>query len=126
MSDFSLMDAIESGIVKIPRVPVSDDQVGGLLPVYRDLYRHIRDELPKKGRAKQKHESLDPDDLPEELLGALNALYGHYTKVFDEWDGQQGRPRAGLHRGLQQHQHLQAGLRLHRRLRARGERPDRS
>ena len=51
VSDFSLMDAIECGIVKIPRVPVSDDQVGDLMPVYRDLYKHIRGELPKKGRA---------------------------------------------------------------------------
>ena len=85
VSDFSLMDAIESGIVKIPRVPVSDDQVGKLMPVYRDLYKHIRGDLPKKGRAKQKHESLDPDDLPKELTGALTALYGHYIQVFDEW-----------------------------------------
>jgi type III restriction enzyme len=85
VSDFSLMDAIESGIVKIPRVPVSDDQVGKLLPVYRDLYRHIREDLPKKGRAKQKRESLDPDDLPKELTGGLNALYGHYIQVFDQW-----------------------------------------
>jgi type III restriction enzyme len=85
VSDFSLMDAIESGVVKIPRVPVSDDQVGNLMPVYRDLYKHIRGDLPKKGRAKQKHESLDPDDLPKELTGALTALYGHYTTIFEEW-----------------------------------------
>jgi type III restriction enzyme len=85
VSDFSLMDAIESGIVKIPRVPVSDDQVGGLLPVYRNVYHHIRDKLPKKGRAKQKHESLDPDDLPVQLTGALNALYDHYAKISEEW-----------------------------------------
>jgi type III restriction enzyme len=86
VSDFSLMDAIESGIVKVPRVPVSDDQVGGQLPVYRNVYHHIRGELPKKGRAKQKHESLDPETLPVELVGALNALYGHYNQVFDEWE----------------------------------------
>jgi type III restriction enzyme len=83
VSDFSLMDAIESGIVKIPRVPVSDDQVGGQLPVYRNVYHHIRGELPKKGRAKQ--ESLDPEKLPVALVGALNALYGHYIQVFDQW-----------------------------------------
>jgi type III restriction enzyme len=85
VSDFSLMDAIESGIVKIPRVPVSDDQVRGLLPVYRDLYKNIRDKLPKKGRAKQTRENLDPDDLPVQLTGALNALYGHYVQVFEQW-----------------------------------------
>src|SRR5262249_2807118 len=36
ISDFALIDAIESGIVKIPRVPVSDDSVTGDLPTYRD------------------------------------------------------------------------------------------
>lgn len=87
VSDFSLMDAIESGIVKVPRVPVSDDQVGGLLPVYRDLWKHIGKKLPKKGRAKQKHQArgLDPDDLPPELEGAMQALYEHYAKVFELW-----------------------------------------
>ncbi len=32
MSDFSLMDAIESGIVKLPRVPVADNIPGGEMP----------------------------------------------------------------------------------------------
>ncbi len=32
MSDFSLMDAIESGIVKLPRVPVADNIPGGEVP----------------------------------------------------------------------------------------------
>jgi hypothetical protein len=36
VSDFSLMDAIESGIVKLPRVPVSDNLVGVDTVVYRD------------------------------------------------------------------------------------------
>jgi len=37
VSDFSLIDAIESGIVKIPRVPVADDSMTGEQPTYRDL-----------------------------------------------------------------------------------------
>jgi type III restriction enzyme len=37
VSDFSLIDAIEAGIVKIPRVPVSDDAAAGKSPTYRDL-----------------------------------------------------------------------------------------
>ncbi len=50
VSDFSLIDAIESGIVKVPRVPVSDDSMIGDVPTYRDLWLRIRDDLPKKGR----------------------------------------------------------------------------
>ena len=50
VSDFSLIDAIESGIVKVPRVPVADDSMIGDQPTYRDLWLRIRDDLPKKGR----------------------------------------------------------------------------
>ena len=50
VSDFSLIDAIESGIVKIPRVPVADDAMTGEQPTYRDLWPRIRDGLPRKGR----------------------------------------------------------------------------
>ena len=35
VSDFSLMDAIESGIVKIPRIPVDDDAAGRNLSYLR-------------------------------------------------------------------------------------------
>src|SRR4030095_2359502 len=50
VSDFSLIDAIEAGIVKVPRVPVSDNAMVGASPTYRDLWPHIRDDLPKKGK----------------------------------------------------------------------------
>ena len=50
VSDFSLIDAIESGIVKVPRVPVADDSMTGDQPTYRDLWLRIREHLPKKGR----------------------------------------------------------------------------
>jgi type III restriction enzyme len=36
MSDFSLMDAIECGIVKLPRVPVSDNIPYAQVPIYRE------------------------------------------------------------------------------------------
>ena len=83
MSDFSLMDAIECGIVKLPRVPVADNIPGGDMPKFRNLWEHIRSKMPKKGRGKAK--SLDPLSLPVELQTALEALYGHYRKTFDLW-----------------------------------------
>jgi type III restriction enzyme len=42
MSDFSLMDAIECGIVKLPRVPVADNIPGEEMPMFRNLWEHIR------------------------------------------------------------------------------------
>ena len=83
MSNFSLMDAIECGIVKLPRVPVADNIPGADVPVYRDLWKHIGKRMPKKGRGK--NAVHDPLALPPELQTALDALYGHYVKTFDAW-----------------------------------------
>jgi type III restriction enzyme len=79
VSDFSLIDAIESGIVKIPRVPIADDAMLGAAPIYRNIYSHIRDRLPKKGRGTEAVGGTP--SLPKELQGALHALYGHYEKA---------------------------------------------
>ena len=81
MCDFSLMDAIECGIVKLPRVPVADNIPGGDMPKFRNLWEHIRSDMPKKGRGKAK--TLDPLSLPMQLQTALDALYGHYQKTFE-------------------------------------------
>lgn len=84
MSDFSLMDAIECGIVKLPRVPVADNITTGEMPMFRNLWDHIGKKMPKKGRGKGG--TLDPMDLPAQLQTALQALYGHYEKTFELWD----------------------------------------
>ncbi|EZP68347.1 Type III restriction protein res subunit [Sphingomonas paucimobilis] len=83
VSDFSLMDAIECGIVKLPRVPVADNLPIDDMPIYRKLWDHIGKEMPKKGA--KKSEDLDPLKLPTELLTALDALYNHYVKVDEQW-----------------------------------------
>ncbi len=83
MSDFSLMDAIECGIVKLPRVPVADNIPGEEMPKFRNLWEHIKKRMPKKGRGKSA--ILDPLNIPVELQTALEALYGHYEKTFELW-----------------------------------------
>ena len=84
MNDFSLMDAIECGIVKLPRVPVADNIPGAEMPMYRNLWEHIRKKMPKKGRGKASE--LDPLSLPPQLLTALEALYGHYEQTYALWE----------------------------------------
>jgi type III restriction enzyme len=84
VSDFSLMDAIECGIVKLPRVPVADNIPEAEVPIFRELWEHIRDEMPKKGRGKGQGE-LDPQSLPAKLQTALVALYNHYEETFERW-----------------------------------------
>lgn len=83
VSDFSLMDAIECGIVKLPRVPVADNLPDQPAPLYRHLWPTIRQKMPKKTRGEKR---LDPSKLPTELKTALDALYGHYAKTFLAWD----------------------------------------
>jgi len=84
VSDFSLIDAIESGIVKVPRVPVSDDSMTGEQPTYRNLWLRIRDDLPKKGR---KTEAVGGEPkLPVELEGAIHSLYSNYETYYRLWD----------------------------------------
>ena len=84
LSDFSLMDAIECGIVKLPRVPVAENIPGEEMPMFRDLWENIRKDMPKKGRGQG--EELDPLKLPTRLQTALEALYGHYKKTFKLWE----------------------------------------
>jgi type III restriction enzyme len=99
VSDFGLMDAIESGIVKVPRLPVVDDAIKGDLPKFRDVYNVIREENPRafpmKGRRKG-GAAADPSKLPHYLLEAAlkDALYKHYEEVFKNWQAQPllGRP----------------------------------
>ena len=86
MSDFSLMDAIECGIVKLPRVPVAENIPGNEMPMFRDLWENLKDaqpRLPRGGRVVAGE--LDPLKLPTLLQTALQALYGHYDKTFKLW-----------------------------------------
>jgi type III restriction enzyme len=84
VSDFSLIDAIEAGIVKVPRVPVADNAMTGEQPTYRDLWWRIREHLPPKGRKTDKLGGAPK--LPVELQGALHSLYGNYEKSYRRWE----------------------------------------
>ena len=83
VSDFSLMDAIESGIVKIPRVPVDDDAAGKEL-VYLNLWDHIQPPLPRRRTLRPRDVDLGPQGwvMPEVLEGALRSLYRSYQQNY--------------------------------------------
>jgi type III restriction enzyme len=84
VSDFGLIDAIEAGLVKVPRVPVADDTMQPEGPTYRELWSRIRDDLPKKGR--EVTDLSGPPILPAELEGALQSLYANYERAFRQWE----------------------------------------
>jgi type III restriction enzyme len=82
ISDFSLMDAIESGIVKVPRTPVDDDADHDLV-TYLRLWDFIGDSpsLPKRAAKGTVNDWLPPP----ELEGALRSLHRSYEKAFKHW-----------------------------------------
>ncbi|MGD9692810.1 MAG: BPTD_3080 family restriction endonuclease [Phycisphaerales bacterium] len=81
VSDFGLVDAIESGIVKIPRLPVSDT-TGRPEPKYFRLWDAIRERLepaeflPGKGRKPK------PDVVYREAEAALKQLAGQWVERY--------------------------------------------
>ena len=109
-SDFSLMDAIESGIVKLPRIPVSDNLPTSETLTFRNLWDHIGKQMPKAGAGKGG--KADPLLLPIKLQTALYALYGHYEKTFNEWDTEGIDVPPRLHRRVQQHLHVPTDIRM--------------
>ncbi len=91
VSDFSLMDAIECGIVKLPRVPVAENIPGEEMPKYRDLWENLKKATPRLPRAGRVIAgNLDPLNLPTLLQTALQSLYGHYEKTFKLWEDKKG------------------------------------
>ena len=93
-----------------------DDRRPADLP--RPLAAHPRgpaEEGPQDRRGRRRAEAA------RGTARALHSLYGNYEKYYRPLGAERRRPgprphAAGVHRRLQQHQRLQAGLRLHRRL----------
>ena len=82
VSDFSLVDAIESGIVKIPRLPV-DDTTGRPEPRYFRLWKTIVDELQPGEKLPGKVGKPKPDVIWSRTESALQTLAGQYKERFE-------------------------------------------
>jgi type III restriction enzyme len=83
VSDFGLVDAIESGIVKIPRVPV-DDNTGALIPKYFRLWEAINQALPASERQTARRRAK-PESVLREAEGAIATLASEWKRTFDEF-----------------------------------------
>jgi type III restriction enzyme len=82
VSDFGLVDAIECGITKIPRIPVTDDS-GRPDPKYFHLWRDIMSRLPASERETVKRRAK-PDSIWREAQGAFHTLASKWEKTW-EW-----------------------------------------
>lgn len=84
ISDF---EAIESGLVKIPFLPESDSTHQLEMPVLRNLYDHVKEELPRKGQRKKRQDGeLDRETapvVPDKVKLALHQFVDHYQKYLE-------------------------------------------
>jgi type III restriction enzyme len=81
VSDFGLVEAIESGITKVPRVPVVDDS-GRPDPKYFHLWRTIMAELPAGDRQTVKRRATS-GAVWTKAEGAFQMLAGKWEETFD-------------------------------------------
>lgn len=77
VSDYPLIEAVEAGLTKVPRVPVDDDTEAAS-PIYRNLYENARSKR------------LGADDLDDAVRSPLETLYEHYEKTNEKY-AQSGR-----------------------------------
>lgn len=82
VSDFGLVDAIESGIVKIPRLPV-EDTTGRPEPRYFRLWQAINENLQPGQRLPGRGRKPRPEVVWSEAQGALETLASQYKERLD-------------------------------------------
>jgi type III restriction enzyme len=82
VSDFGLNDAIESGLVKTPKVAVRDDSNIGpdLKPKLFHIYPEVKQDLNRRA---EQHEGL-----PDLVSNAVNILGGDWLKEKEKWENQ--------------------------------------
>lgn len=97
VSDFGLVDAIESGLVKIPYLPSYDNTHDLDEPKLRNIYKHISSQLPKKGqKTLRKEKNADGKDTEIEsepapnLPALLNAALDQFVKDYENYSQELG------------------------------------
>jgi type III restriction enzyme len=83
VSDFGLVDAIESGIVKIPRLPVLDT-TGRPDPKYFKLWKAINDNLEPGERLPGKARRPKPEVVYREAEGALQQIAAQWVERYHQ------------------------------------------
>lgn len=83
VSDFGPVDAIESGIVKIPRLPVMDT-TGRPDPKYFKLWKAINENLEPGERLPGKSKRPKPEVVYREAEGALQQIAAQWKERFEQ------------------------------------------
>lgn len=83
MSDFGLIDAIESGIVKIPQLPVQD-ATGRAVPAYFNIWQWVQGQLSAGERGGRKGK-VKPEAILKYAQPPLAQLAGLWQETFRQW-----------------------------------------
>ena len=103
VSDFGLVDAIESSLVKIPFLPAYDNTTDLDEPKLRNIYDSIKDKLPKRGIRAQKKKDKEDRSAEGRLQGKnvdtsilsvqapnlptlLNTALEQFVKDYEDYD----------------------------------------
>jgi type III restriction enzyme len=79
VSDFGLVEAMESGLIKIPFFPeLENEEVGKIDP--KNFWEYIKNDMPN-ARTPEKEEYT----LPSKLIDALDMFYEHYEKTYKDF-----------------------------------------
>ena len=89
VSDFGLNDAIESGIVKTPRIVVRDDAVPDA-ETYKSRLYHLYNDNEVKDDLNRKSEAHEP--LPDLVTNAYALLGSDWEKTKEIWGGRETPP----------------------------------
>jgi len=92
VSDFSLTDAIESGLVKIPQLAVRDPS-GSEIPGYFNVWKWIQEKLTSAERGGARG-SVKPEAILKWANTPIVMLGGLWNELREEWekDGRDSRP----------------------------------
>ena len=82
VSDFGLLDAIESGMTKIPQLP-AQDQSGALDAAYFNIWRWVQDRAKADGHGK--NIANRPDLVVKYASQPISMLAGEWDKTYEQW-----------------------------------------
>lgn len=80
VSDFSLLEAIEAGLVKIPQLP-TQDAGGTATPAYFNVWRWVQERAERDGTSGK----LTPDVVMRYATQPITQLAAEWEKTAEEW-----------------------------------------
>jgi type III restriction enzyme len=92
VSDFGLIDAIESGLVKIPQLPVQDT-TGADIPAYFNVWKWIVEQKLTAGEKGGRRGQVKPEAVLKWAQQPIAQLAGLWRQTFLEWEREAGEGR---------------------------------